>query len=299
MMEVKGCISDIIPFSLHDGPGIRTTVFLKGCPLRCPWCHNPETQRKAPVNMYYQEKCVHCGRCELACPKKLRASDGSWIQDNSACDGCGACVAACPVGANKINGSYMTPEEVLKVTIKDHVFYKKSGGGVTISGGEALMQEEFLCETARLHKEAGIDLVLETCGFGRWSALEKLLPHVSLFLFDWKITDSEEHKRLTGVDNTLIRENLEKLNAAGANIILRCPIIPGCNDTEEHFCGIGELTQRLECIREVEILPYHSLGNSKRKKMGLQQDGFEPPELEKSQQWKEILQQYCWVPVKL
>ena len=298
-MELKGCISDIIPFSLHDGPGIRTTVFLKGCPLRCPWCHNPETQSRTPVNMYSQEKCIQCGRCSAACPQKMRMQDGSWLKDCSPCTGCGACVEACPTGANKINGYYLTPEEVLKTTIKDRIFYKKSGGGVTISGGEALMQEEFLVETARLHAEAGIDLVLETCGFGRWAALERLLPYVSYFYFDWKMTNPEAHKELTGVDNILIRSNLEKLNQAGAKVVLRCPIIPGCNDVEEHFIGIGQLTQELDCIQEVELLPYHSLGNSKRKKMGLELDGFVTPEAEQGQKWKAFVEQYSRVPVKV
>jgi len=299
MKTIKACISDIIPFSLHDGPGIRTTVFLKGCPLRCGWCHNPETQSRTPMCMYTQEKCIHCGRCKAACPLGLRAEDGSWCRDNSACTACGACVSVCPVGANKINGYYLTAEEVLQKTLKDRVFYEKSGGGVTISGGEALMQEEFLYEVCRLHKEARIDVVLETCGFGRWSALERVLPYVSLFLYDWKMTEPVAHRELTGVDNELIRENLGRLNEAGAKVLLRCPIIPGCNDTEEHFQGIGQLTRTHSCIQEVEILPYHSLGNSKRKRMGLAQDGFAQPEEAQKRNWKEAIQKYSRVAVKL
>lgn len=299
MSDIKGIISDIIPFSLYDGPGIRTTVFLKGCPLRCQWCHNPETQSRLPMNMYSMEKCVHCGRCENICPEGLRAADGSWTSDNSKCSACGACVSICPVKANKINGYYATPREVLEITEKDRLFYEKSGGGVTISGGEALMQPEFLYELCKLHAEAKINLCLETCGFGNWSALESILPYISQFLFDWKMTDPKAHKRLTGTDNGLILQNLERLNAAGAEIILRCPIIPGCNDREEHFRGIGQLTERFHNIKQVEILPYHSLGNYKRKKMGLRQDGFVTPEEEHSDHWKAAIERYSCVPVKL
>ncbi len=298
MNDLKGCISDIIPFSLHDGPGIRTTVFFKGCPLHCLWCHNPETQAFHSQNLYMPEKCIHCGGCESVCPEKQRSSGGKWITNAMLCIGCGACEKICPVDANHINGHFMSPEEVLGRTIGDLIFYQTSGGGVTFSGGEPLAQGEFLCETARLHTEAGIHTILETSGFGSQKVLEAVIPYISTFYFDWKVTNPELHKKMTGADNRLIRSNLEYLNQAGADIVLRCPIIPGCNDTKEHFEGIGRLTKELKQIRQVDVLPYHSVGNDKRKRMGLESDGLVQNDTCKAR-WKAAIEAACCVPVTM
>ena len=299
MKYVNGCISEIIPFSLNDGPGIRTTVFFKGCPLHCLWCHNPETQALHPQNLYMPEKCIHCGGCKAVCPSGLRKSDGRWQSDGSSCRGCGQCGKICLPGANTVNGRIMTPQEVLHATVQDKIFYQTSGGGVTFSGGEPLMQGEFLCETAKLHAQEGLHTILETSGFGSWHVLEQVLPYISVFYFDWKVTDPELHRKLTGADNRLIRQNLERLNDAGADIVLRCPMIPGCNDTPEHFRGIGELTRTMRKIRQVDVLPYHPIGNDKRKKMGLVPDGFVRPEDEQTAQWRAAIAAECRVPVMI
>ncbi len=298
METLKGCISDIIPFSLHDGPGIRTTVFFKGCPLHCLWCHNPETQAFHPQNLYMPEKCVHCGGCETVCLKKQRNADGTWKRNASVCIGCRACEKICPTGANHVNGQFMTPDEVLRATIGDRIFYQTSGGGVTFSGGEPLSQGEFLYKTAKLHSEAGIHTILETSGFGKWEVLEAVMPYISTFYFDWKVTDPKLHHKMTGVDNLLIRSNLEHLNRAGADIVLRCPIIPGCNDTETHFRGIGRLTKELKQIRQVDVLAYHAVGNDKRKRMGLEPDGFRADDTHKMI-WKAAIEEACCVPVAM
>lgn len=298
MEETRGCISDIIPFSLNDGPGIRTTVFFKGCPLHCLWCHNPETQAVQPQNLYTPEKCIHCGACAV-CPEKLRKKDGQWECDGTGCNGCGTCTAVCSSGANKRNGKMMTPKEVLHETVQDRIFYETSGGGVTFSGGEPLMQGRFLYETVKLHAEAGIHTILETSGFGKWSVLESILPYISTFYFDWKVTDPELHKKFTGADNRLIRQNLERLNMAGTDIVLRCPIIPGCNDTPEHFRGIGKLTHEMSCIRQVDVLPYHPIGNDKRKKLGLMPDGFVCPDETGREEWRAAIAAECCVAVTI
>lgn len=292
---MKGMISDVISFSLNDGPGLRTTVFFKGCPLRCRWCHNPETHRMAAQCLYLEAACAHCGACAQVCPRKGRGADGSWI-DASACIGCGACAQACPNEASRINGREMTAAEVLRQTARDLPFYR-NGGGVTFSGGEPLMQIDFLEELLRVHREAGIHTALETTGYAPWESLWRIIPLVDLFLLDWKHTNPQQHRAWTGVDNALIRENLLQLDRAGAEIILRCPVIPGVNDSREHFEGIGELTHACRHIRQVDLLPYHAVGNSKREQLGLGKDGFTVPEEETVRSWHEQLRLLCAVPV--
>ncbi|MDO5327957.1 MAG: glycyl-radical enzyme activating protein [Clostridia bacterium] len=292
---MKGVISDIIPFSVNDGPGIRTSVFFKGCPLRCRWCHNPETQKPVPQVMVLQNRCIQCGGCAV-CPFGARGTRGEY--DASRCRGCGKCVSVCPMEACRLSGKYMTPEEVLRRILPDKPFFRQRGG-VTLTGGEPLYQPDFARALASLLDRQGIGVALETSGFAPWEHLQGMLPFVCLFLFDWKISNPEEHKKWTGRDNLLIRENLIKLDNSGANIILRCPVIPGVNDTPEHFHGIAQLTRELPRIQRVDVLPYHALGNDKRAQLGLPGDGFSVPDERDVQRWRRELEQICTVQVCL
>lgn len=295
---MTGIVSDIISFSLNDGPGIRTTIFFKGCMMRCQWCHNPETHSMSPQTLYSAHLCVHCGRCAAICPHKLRNIDGTWRRDEEACTGCGACATECPADANQVNGRAMTAEEVCRLALRDRPFFRQRGG-VTFSGGEPLMQPQFLRECAeKLHGE-GVSCALETSLYAPWQALESILPFVDLFLCDWKAASPETHRKYTGVDNALIAENLCRLDAAGAKIVLRCPMIPGVNDTRDDFEAIAGLTRTLSHIIKVDILPYHDIGNDKRVKLGLSPQRFTVPDEKTRQMWLKALGAMCARPVCL
>ena len=290
---MRGLITDIIPFSVNDGPGIRTSVFFKGCPLRCRWCHNPEAQRGSPQVLVLPSRCVRCGAC-AACPVGARGPRGEL--DASRCEGCGMCVSVCPAEACRLSGTEMSPESVLSRILPDRPFFR-GRGGVTLTGGEPMEQPAFALALASLLHREGIHVAMETCGHTPWEAFRDILPFVGLFLYDWKITDPELHRSWTGKDNRLILENLKKLHAGGAEIILRCPVIPGVNDTPEHFRGIAELTEELPRIRRVDLLPYHALGNNKRLQLGMAEDGFRPPDEETVTRWHRSLRALCRVPV--
>ncbi len=291
---MQGIITDIIPFSVNDGPGIRTAVFFKGCPLRCRWCHNPETQRSSPQAMVLGSRCTGCGTCASVCPAGARGAHGEM--DSSRCTGCGRCVSACPAGACRLSGTVMTPGEVLDRILPDRPFFR-SRGGVTLTGGEPMEQAGFVLELASLLRKEGIGIAMETGGCASPESFRDVLPYIGLFLFDWKITDPEQHRFWTGRDNLLIRENLEMLHHSGAEIVLRCLIVPGVNDTREHFRGIAALTEELPRIRRVDLLPYHALGNNKRSQLGLPEDGFHVPGEHTVLRWQEELRSLCRVPV--
>lgn len=266
---MKGIVFNIQKFSVNDGAGIRTTVFLKGCPLSCIWCHNPESKRVYPELMYNAEKCVMCGKCATVCPKNVHLfENGKHIIARERCIGCGKCEEACLYEAIEIAGKEKTVDEVLDEVMKDKIFYDTSGGGITLSGGEPLLQFDFALAILKKSKELGLNTAIETCGYTDEDKILQIAPYVDLFLYDYKLTDSALHKKYTGVENDKIIRNIRLLNEIGKSIILRCPIIPGINDNDEHFSGIAKLADELENVIEVNIEPYHPLGKSKAERLG-------------------------------
>ena len=283
MSPIKGRVFNIQKFSVDDGPGIRTTVFLKGCPLSCIWCHNPESHDSRREIFFYEPKCIGCCACVAVCEHGCRIPGEPGTPpafDRTNCVRCGRCADVCPAGALECTGSDRTVEEVLRVVLQDRVFYEEGGGGMTLSGGEPLAQPAFslaLCEAA---KREGLHVAMETSGFCSWETLEPFLPPVDLFLYDYK-AEPENHRALTGVDSDRILSNLERLSRSGAEIILRCPIVPGCNDTESHYRAIADLAGRLPGIRAVNLEPYHPLGLSKAQQLGKTQPYDNPKFMEK------------------
>ena len=260
---MNGQIFDIQRFCIDDGPGIRTVVFIKGCPLHCVWCHNPESQNIRGEVMFYEEKCIGCGRCVQLCKNRCHTvENGVHVFDRSRCEGCFECTGV-GCGALEAVGQKISSDEVLSEVIRDKVFYRNSGGGVTLSGGEPLMQAEFSAEILKKAKENGIHTAIETCGFEAADKIRQMAEYTDLWLYDYKETNPKLHKEFTGVHNELIINNLKLLNAMGEKIVLRCPIIPGYNDRYEHFDGICGIANSLENILRVEMEPYHTLGKEK------------------------------------
>ena len=264
----KGNVFNIQKFCIHDGDGIRTCVFLKGCPLRCIWCHNPESLEKAPRLSFSKLKCSSCGRCLSECSARTIES-GTLKIDREKCIKCGKCVSACLNDANEIIGKEMTSSEVFDEVMKDKMFYDTSGGGLTISGGEPSYQPDFTLELLHLAKENGISLAIETCGIGSREFYEKIADLGATFLFDIKCIDPVRHKELTGADNSHIMANLKYLMDRGADIIIRLPLVPDCNDSDNDIAKLCEfLNQNKERYRYAEIMPYHTLGIGKSEKLG-------------------------------
>lgn len=262
-------IFDLQRFALHDGPGIRTTIFLKGCPLDCLWCHNPESKRMAPQLRFQQKKCVGCARCVTACRQGVhKIENGVHAIDYKACTGCGACVKNCAGGALTIYGKKANPEELIDTVLRDRDFYERSGGGLTVSGGEPMLQFEGLKELLRLAKKEGIHVCLDTCGQAPEDRYQEIAEYVDLFLFDYKLTDPLLHQKYTGVDNQLILRNLDGLCRKGSRVFLRCPIIPGINDNDRHYQAIAKLSRTYDQILEVNLMTYHDMAKGKAAEIG-------------------------------
>jgi pyruvate formate lyase activating enzyme len=263
MNPASGVVFNIQRCSLHDGPGIRTTVFLKGCPLRCFWCQNPESQAGGPEVLLDRRKCTLCGACHRACPNgAVRLEGGKPVFHRGDCRGCGRCVPACPNEARTISGKEMTVEEVLQEVLKDLKFYKKSGGGVTLSGGEPLAQPHFARELFRRCKREGLHTTLDTCGCAPWSSIKRVLEYVDLVLFDIKHPNAAKHAEATGRDNRLILENAKRI-AKLKPMRVRVPLIPGFNDSAE---TVGEIVRFAEAELggpAIDLLPYNRLGEIK------------------------------------
>lgn len=294
-MQPTGIIFDIKKFAIHDGPGIRTTVFLKGCPLRCAWCHNPESQDPSPVLAQFPRNCIGCLKCLQNCPQGALSKGPEKIEiDRDKCVACGACARECYAEALVLHGRQVTVDEVIAEVEKDRPFYENSGGGMTLSGGEPLMQVDF---TEALFQEAharGLHCALDTCGFVPWERFERVLPSIDLVLFDVKSADPEEHLRATGQSNELILDNLRRLSRAGVSILIRVPVVPGHNATAERIGAISQVIAGLQVPPEVELLKYHRLGEGKYETLGLTCPEViaEPPTDQHMQELKQVVEKY-------
>lgn len=294
-------ISNIQRFSTKDGPGIRTTVFFKGCPLRCLWCHNPETHIAHEEIMYNSENCVLCQRCVNACKEGAVTLSGNTIAtDRERCTFCGKCADVCYYNAREICGRLFSSGEVSEILKKDKSFYSESGGGITLSGGECMIYPNFILSVLRSCKSENIHTAIDTSGFAPWESFEKTLPYTDLFLYDIKAFDNELHKKLTGVENKLILENLKKLSDSGKEIFLRLPLIEGCNANEREITAIADMTKNYH-ISCVNLLPYHDMGKYKYTKLDRFYDGesMRTPSEEKLNLFKTIFESRGFNNVKI
>lgn len=267
---VKGVVFDIQRFSLHDGPGIRTTVFLKGCSLRCFWCQNPEGISSKPEIMFYPDKCVGCGACADGCPEGAHVFENDkHLFIRARCTACRKCVETCYAGALVVAGKMMSVEEVMDEVLRDKTFYETSGGGVTLSGGDPLMQPQFSRAILERCKSEGLHTAIETAANCRWEDLIQMLPVTDLVMMDIKHLNPDRHREVTGVSNSLILKNAERLAETDKPVIIRVPIIPGVNDNLEEISAIARFVQPFPNLCYLELLPFHRLGQSKYRALGL------------------------------
>lgn len=273
----KGSIFNIQRNQIHDGPGIRTIVFLKGCPLRCVWCCNPESQSVKPELFFFKSRCKLCGKCIEACPHNAsQIINGSMIIDRTLCSRCDTvikCVDVCPNSARQIRGEEMSTEDILRQVEKDRNYFFISGGGVTIGGGEPLFQPEFVLELLKYCRKRGLHTAVETCGYCRWADLEKMLQYTDWFFYDLKLINNQEHKKYTGVSNSLILANAGNLSDTGESrqihLTVRIPIVPGYTDSTDNILGITDFVKgHMKAAMEIEILNYHSYGYGKYEASG-------------------------------
>lgn len=264
----EGIIFDIKRYAIHDGPGIRTSIFFKGCPLHCPWCHNPEGIKLQKELIFWEDRCISCGDCEVVCPQKAITMNGKFPLINTAkCDLCGECLKVCYPEAIEIVGRNYTVDEVMGEIEKDLIFYDESGGGVTFSGGEPLMQFTFLLEILKKCKQRYIHTALDTTGYTKQETLDKVRDYVDLFLYDIKLLDSKKHEALTGVPNEPILENLRYLSKKGEKINVRFPVIHGINDDRKNLEETATFLSSLPNITSVSLLPYHNSWINKFKRL--------------------------------
>ncbi len=294
--ELMGEVFDIERYAIHDGPGIRSVVFMKGCPLRCLWCQNPEGQAKGRELMYFNNKCIGCKRCLAACSRKALTFDGEGLKvDKKLCVSCGCCEKVCCSQALKSVGKKMTVQQALKAVERDLSFYNNTEGGVTISGGEPLLQPEFVLELLKSCKGNYIHTALETCGFVKWEHLEKTLDYLDWLFFDLKAISPEKHQKLTGVSNEIILDNLQKLAGVRIPLVVRIPVVPGCNDDQREIGGIVKFVkEKVKNVNVIELMPYHTLGETKYKTLGMDYElkGLKPLVEEEVKPFKEIVEGY-------
>jgi pyruvate formate lyase activating enzyme len=266
---MNGIVFNIQRYSIHDGPGVRTTVFLKGCNLRCFWCHNPESALAAPEVQFFPEKCIACGACVEVCQHGAQQlQDGQRIYQRDLCAQCMECIDECFSGALVVAGEASTVDEILQKVAADREYYRHSGGGVTFSGGEPLLQREFLLELLKGSQAQGFHCAVDTAGNVPWDWLAEVLPFTDLFLYDIKAFDAALHQKVTGVSNSRILENLASLAQSGKEIWIRIPVIPGVNDNSKEMSSIASYLEKLQIIRWVELLPFHTLGSEKFASLG-------------------------------
>lgn len=264
----EGLIFNILRFAIHDGPGIRTTVFLKGCPLDCWWCHNPESISPWREVLTMETRCIRCGACGRSCPEQSGGKPAGGTGQRGSCRLCGACVDACPGGARQMAGRRMSAEQILAEVARDRAFFEESGGGVTFSGGEPLLQTPFLLACLDACRAAGLRTAVDTCGFGPEDRLLAVAARAELILYDLKFLDDEKHRAYTGVSNASILENLKALSRAHDNIWIRIPVIPGLNDSAGEMNALADFVVTVPGVRQVNLLPYHPTGLGKLQRLG-------------------------------
>jgi pyruvate formate lyase activating enzyme len=268
--DVTGIVFNIMRFCVHDGPGIRTTVFLKGCPLRCPWCHNPESWEPGPRLVARTERCIACGACVTVCPNGAIVKNGDTYETlPDRCTHCGTCQDVCPAEARELIGRTMTVGDVMTEVEKDSVFYEESGGGVTFSGGEPLLQNRFLRALLLASKERGLHTAVDTSGFTSPATLEAICASTDLFLYDVKSMDDAVHRATTGVSGALVQGNLRRLASWGKKVIVRMPVIPGVNDDDRNIEATGRFIASLGNVVAIQLLPFHTIGADKYARLGV------------------------------
>lgn len=286
-------IFNIQKFSVHDGPGIRTTVFFKGCPLTCQWCHNPESQSYEQEIVFHSNRCSSCGRCTKSCRQQaISMVEGQVVYDASRCIYCGVCVENCYNNSWEIMGKLYTVPQLMSEIVKDRPFYEQSGGGVTLSGGEVMTQIEFALELVKACKEQGISVAIDTCGYAPLENFSRILEHVDVFLYDIKLMDSKRHDYYIGMDNTLILENLKMLSSCGATISLRLPLIEGINTDDEHIHQVLDFIESLR-IGVIHLLPYHDMAIGKYEQWNMEcpVEKFFAPSNERLEEIRELFKQ--------
>lgn len=289
----KSMVFNIEKYAIHDGPGIRTTVFLKGCPLRCWWCHNPEGQSPEPELIFRESRCIGCGECVENCTSKaLSLLSERAALNRETCNACGNCAQICPTEALSIVGREMSVDETIQEIEKDSVFYDESEGGVTFSGGEPLLQPDFLDAVLHACNERKIHTTVDTSGYTSQKVIDRILDKVDLFLYDIKIMDDVNHRKYTGVSNKIILQNLERLAKNGSNIMISLPIIPNINDDEDQILTTAEFISSLQSVEQISLLPYHRTGVDKYKNLGrpYRLNGTRPPSSQKMRMIREKLE---------